>query len=544
MAVDTTVQEELLKKQHNPFYWLCVNFGRSIRDHVLRHRTLYMVLGVITLLVLFALRALVQPAFIWLRLHTFDLFLICAFIAWVKVWSKRLSEHGKRLRRTTKLIAFIVVILLVRIQAYHYFASYSRYCHLNEIDLAELPTTDFERIQPVESLRTLADGVMDQNRHPSEPDFVRINDKYRFTMAIEPGTKLSRLTGSIDEIIDIPGSAASPDFSKDSRHQVKFYVGENMLLSKNSRSAAIKTLPPWRFFSYMPEDVKYITDNKGEIIQVVSLSRLGGSWWSRWIFPWPEFGGVIIMRQGNGGVGNMVRRLFFGEGKWIPPEDVTKHPFLKGQNLVPYEASRYAARSFRFEQSFWAPFPGGSHAGDTRIPDIKDDDKNDMPYAIYARFGPDGDERNKLYHYFALEPWRPTQHGLSDSLFFPADGVGRPFAYRHYKRDEGMHGIATVDSQVRGSDIHVDWGHARPIEHRPWIHDIAGKRRLMWLTTVVTFKDANNRMSASSMPKIVLTDARTGRSLWVKATQPETWVAEVEKDYLDSSGGGKSITQK
>ena len=539
MAIDTTPHEERLRNEHGPLYWLFVNIKRKIFDHVFRHKVIYSTLGWGSLIVAFCLRAMIQPLFIWVRLHTFDLILITILVFGIRVLSKKLAEKGKRLRRTTKLVAFILVVTLVRVEVYNYFASYSRYCHLNEVDLEELPTTAYERIQPIESLRTLADGVMDQNRHPSEPDFVRIGDKYRFTMAVEPDTFQTRLVGTIDEIIDIPGNAASPDFSKDSRHQVSFSIGEHMFLGKNSRTATIKTFPPWRFFSYAPGDVKYIQDDSGEMVEIVCLSRLSGSWWSRWVFPWPEFGGVMVIPQSRGGSMHALKRIFFGDGTWIPPEKIHEYAFLRGQNLVPYDVSRYAAKSFRFERSFWAPCPIGNHSGDTMIPDLKDN-KNEMPYTVYAKFGADSDERNKLYHYFALEPWQVSQHGLSDSLFFPADGIGKPFVFRHYNRDEGTHGVATVDSQVHGSDIHVDWNHALPIEHRPWIHDIAGKRRLMWLTTIVTFKDGSNKLSAGSMPNIILTDARTGRSLWVKATHPEGWAAEVEKDYLDSGGKNNS----
>ena len=249
------------------------------------------------LLAAFVLRATIQPVFIWLRLHTFDIFLLLAFLVATKALSRRLTEQGKRLKRTTKLVMFVLVIVAMRVEVYQYVASYFKYCRFHEVDLAELPTTDFERVQPVESLRTLADGVMDQNRHPSDPDFVRIGDKYRFTMAIQPDTTLSRLTGTIDEVFDIPGSAAAPDFSRESRHQVGFAVGEHMLWGKNSRTCAIKSLPPWRFLSYSPEDVKYVLDDKEEMVEVISLSRLGGSWWSRWVFPSPEFGGVLVIRQ-------------------------------------------------------------------------------------------------------------------------------------------------------------------------------------------------------------------------------------------------------
>ena len=444
------------------------------------------------------------------------------------------SVKGRRFGTLWKIALFVAVILLIRCEAYSYLALYFRYRSLHELDLAELPTTAHERVQPVVSLRMLADGVMDQNRHPSEPDFVRIGDTFRFTMAIEPSTTTGRLFGTIDEILDIPGDAASPDFSRQSREQVGFAIGEHMLLGKNTRTATIQSFGLWRFLSYTPNDIRYVKDDKGEMVEVVSLARLGGSWWSRWVFPWPEFGGVQIIHQGRGGVFHALWRLFFGEGDWIRPRDISKYPYLTGQNLVPYEVSRYAAQSFGYERSFFAPLPF-YHNGDTMIPALPDD-QNSQPFTVYAEFGPMGDARNKLYHYFALEPRQETQHGLSASLFMPADGIGPTMVYRHYKRDEGLHGMAAVASQVAGSDIHVDWGHARPVEHRPWIHDVGGTRRLMWLTTIVVFKDKDGKSSATSMPNIVLTDARTGRSVWVRASRPEGWVKEVEQSFGDVLG--------
>ena len=529
MAIDSTPEAERLQKLHNPLYWLGFNILNFLKKLVLKHKLFWGFIGVLILITAFVLRTTVQPMFITLRLHSFDVMLFLTIVIGLRMLKQKLAERGKRLRRLWKVTAFLLVIIGVRCEVYNYFALYCRRLALQEIDLKELPTTEHERIQPIESIRTLADGVMDQNCHPSEPDFVRIGSDYRFTMAVEPDTPMTRLVGTINEIIDIPGNSTSPDFSKDSRHQVKFSIGEHMFLGKNSHTAATKSLPLWRFFSYKTGDVKYVQDDSGEMVEVVCLTRLNGSWWSKWIFPWPEFGGVIVIRQNSGGVAHALKRLFFGEGKWIPPEKIKNYEYLRGQNLVPYEVSRYTARSFRFEQSFWSPFPGLSHSGDTMIPDVSES-KNDMPYTIYAEFQKG---TGKLYHYFALEPWQQSQHGLSDSLFFPADGIGQPLVFRHYKRDEGMHGVAAVDHQVRGSDIHVDWSHALPIEHRPWIHVVGGKKRLMWLTTIVTFKDAQKKMSASSTPNIVLTDARTGRTIWVKATKPEGWVAEVEKEFTD-----------
>ena len=538
MAIDLAEElGKLQKKKHGQFYWLVFNLKVAMKEGVLRHKPLFTILGVVVLISGFILRSLIQPGFIWLRMHTFDILLLATLVVGLRIIKRKLAEKGKRLRLLWRFTALVGVIFLMRIEAYNYMALYCRYRALHEADLEQLPLTAHERIQPIVSLRQLADGVMDQGKHPSEPDFVRIGENFRFTMAVEPDSEVTRLLGTIDEIIDLPGNSASPDFSKENRHQVGFAVGEHMLLGKNSHAATTKTFGPFRFFSYRADDVRYLENDNGEMVEVVSLSRLGGSWWSRWIFPWPEFGGVQVIHQSRGGWGHALHHVLFGDGEWIRPENVAKYPFLKGQNLLPYDVSRYLAKSFRYERGFMAPFPL-YHRGDTIIPELPDD-KNEMPYTIYAEFGQKGDERNKLYHYFALEPWQYWQHGLTDSLFIPADGIGPTMVYRHYLRGEGLIGVGAIASQVLGSDIHVDWGHAKPVEHRPWIHIVGGMPRLFWLTTIVVFDDKHreaSRYSASSMPNIVLTDARSGRSLWVKANYPEGWEGEVTASLSDILG--------
>lgn len=526
MAVDPIEEAQEKIEHHNPLYWFGINTANAMKKCVKAHLLIFKLAGVITLISAFVLRSLIHPFFISLRIHTFDILLIAAFVAVVWLFRTKFVERGRRLSRFWKFAVFVGVVVLLRVQVYDYIGRYCRCVALNEIDLNELPTTDHERIQPLVSLRQLAIGKMDQNLRASDPDFVRIGNDFRFTMALEPDTTLGRLEGTISEVIDIPGSVASPDFSSQNRRQVKFAIGEQMLLGKNSYVATVKALGFFRYWSYQPTSVRYITNDKGEMIQVVSLMRLGGSWWSRWIFPWPEFGGVHIIHQREGSVGHTIWRIFFGEGDWVKPEDVHKYSYLTGQNLIPYEVSRYAAESFRFDKGFFGPM---LHIGDTMIPDLPSDE-NPMPFTIYAKFGNDGDEKNKLYHYFALEPRQNSQHGLAVSLFFPADGIGRPFAYRHYVRDKGLIGVAAVDTQVRGSDIHVDWSHARPVEHRPWIHDVQGLRRLMWLSTIITYGEGKGaQTTASSMPSTVLTDARTGQSIWVNARYPEGWVSEIQK---------------
>ena len=59
---------------------------------------------------------------------------------------------------------------------------------------------------------------------------------------------------------------------------------------------------------------------------------------------------------------------------------------------------------------------------------------------------------------------------------------------------------------------------------------IRGQRRFFWLTTVVTFKEAEggSRFIAGSIPDVVLTDAEYNTPVWVNPREPDGWVSQVE----------------
>ncbi len=410
---------------------------------------------------------------------------------------------------------------------YFKYWGYAGYGKLEVFELTDLPQTAHERIQPLHSISVLAKEKMSMGEHPSDPDFVRIDGKYRFTMAIEPTLKIPRLTGVIQEVFNLPGDVATPDFSKGNREKVEFAVGEHMLWGKNSSTATIKSFGVFNkpFWSYKPGDVKYLKDDKGEWVEVVSLTRLRGL-----IFPKPEFAGVQVIHQNPGGVFHAGWRLFFGEGEWVKPEDIAKHPYLKGQNLLSYDVSRYIALSFRFQHGITSALPH-YHIGDIRIPDLSGD-LNNQPFTIYVEFGPPGSDVNKLYHYFALEPWQEDSHSLNTSLFVPADGIGPVRVYRHYLRKDALTGVSAIAAKVMESHKVYDWQQSHPAEQRPWIHVVAGKTRLFWLTTVVTYNKKGAHEGddyiAGAVPEVALTDALYNWPVWVDSTNPAGWSKELE----------------
>ena len=449
------------------------------------------------------------------------------FVLGVVLWKR----YKKRLRWRGKLVVFGVIGAMavshwcLNWRPHQYITLYLRYQSLNLQELDELPQTDHERIQPLNSIRVLARETMTEVQQLSDPYFVRVDDQYRWTMSVEPSFIIPRLFGGVKEVIGVSATSPSPNFSHENRHDVSFAVGEKLLFGKNAHIATVRSFGVARFMSYEPADVKYVKDDNGEWVELVSLVR-----WKGILFPQPEFGGVQVIRQSQGGVLHWLELMFCGEGEWIPPEKVADHPYLRGQNLVPYQVGRYAAESFRFQNGFFAPFPG-FHRGDIRIPDLPGD-VNDQPFITFFRFA-EGKGESKLYQYFALEPYEEARQGLNASVLFPADNIGPIKVYNHSKKNEALVGVSTIAAKVMESRKYYDWKQSRPAEHRPYIKEIDGKIHFMWLTTVVTYKESstgNGDYIAGSMPEVALTDALYRQVVWMDPQQsPITWPAELKR---------------
>ena len=103
--------------------------------------------------------------------------------------------------------------------------------------------------------------------------------------------------------------------------------------------------------------------------------------WIKWVgtffflFPRPEFGGAQVIEQVEpysivqGIFWETPKRVLVGCGNFIPANEIHKHAYLRGQNLMPDEVSRSMAESFRFQEGFTAPWKI-FRRGDVRIADI------------------------------------------------------------------------------------------------------------------------------------------------------------------------------
>lgn len=512
-------------KEHSRLYWILYNFaGNAIVSCKKRKRSLgILVLAALVLAIDF--RAMWQPSLLKLRIYSFELimFLLLA-VAFVR-FRNRLGWRSRSLAGVA-IFALLLNNLYLHWSPHQYLTLYLQYRMLNIQELDRLPQTDHERIQPLHSIRVLAKEAMTEVQQTSDPYFVRIGDQYRWTMSVEPSFVLPRLFGQVKEVISVSATSPSPNFSQENRYPVLFSVGEKLLLGKRAGTAVIKTFGLMRFFSYQPADVKYVEDDKGDWVELVSLIR-----WRGIFFPRPEFGGVQVIHQIQKGLLYDLKLMFLGEGHWIKPKDIAKYPYLKGQNLIPYSVGRYAAQSFRFQNGFFAPFPG-FHRGDVRIPDLQSD-INDQPFITFFLFEEGGGE-SKLYLYFALEPYERTRQGLNTSILFPADSIGPVRVYYHALRKEALIGVSAVAAKVMESRKYYDWERNHPAEHRPYIKQIDGKIRFMWLTTVVTFKDelsdGKNDYIAGSLPDVTLTDATYRQVIWLMPHQSSAdWIPELKR---------------
>ncbi len=529
-----TSSEAEIKVAHGRLYWIFRNFLLWAKNLWQEHRGRFLLLLGVALFLALLARAWVQPLFLAVRIYSFEVIVAVTSIALIYHYHHRIS------RKKWLIILGVLVLMAVNYRyigasPHKYLTLYWRYKTLDLRELEELPVTEHDRIQPLHSIRvqSLRGGMQDVHQ-VSEPYYVRVGDSYRFTMGIEPSYFFPRLIENVKGVLSLPGEAASPDFSSKNRTPVSFAVGENLLLGKNVKISTIRSfLNPFRFLSYSPSDVKYIKDDKGEWVEVVSLVR-----WKGILFPRPEFGGVQVIRQSEGGLLHWLKLMMIGDGEWIPPEEVANHSYLRGQPLIPYDVSRYAAESFRFQSGFFAPFPG-SHQGDVRIPDLEGD-YNEQPFTIYFRFLKEGGGENKLYHYFSLEPYTKANQGHNASVFYPADGIGPIFTYSHAKRNEALPGVSTIGASVMGSRAFNDWDQNYPAEHRPFIKLIDGVVRFMWLTTIVTYTDkTRSDFVAGSNPEVTITDAATKKVVWINTNLPrKEWFNNLKQELASAIDEG------
>ncbi len=508
-------EEALHNDGKSRLYWLQKNIRTNFWNWTKKNKVKSLISVVLFCIVIFYLRAAIHPLALGFRKY-FALIILLGFIIW---GIRRILQKKKK---SVKIIGNIVLLGLVLLgffygkNVYRYIGLYYHYQTLNKKEITELPLTEQERIHPLNSIRTrLNQDGLPEIAEATLPHIIMRNDgRLDFSMCIGPSTDYfyQRFTKNMTEVVSVGANSYNPDFSATNRHDVNFDVGENLVLSAHAKTAAIKKLGLWGYFNYEPDEVKYIEDENGNWIQVLTLIK-----WKGFFIPRPVFGGVIVFKQiEKNSFKNWISRVTFGKGELIKPKDIYQYPYLKNQNLQSDFIATFTAESFRFQNGFLAPMPG-YHNNDVRIPQL-DADQNKQPFVTYFNFNGilKGQEKG-IYHYFGLEPYQEDKKSLSTSIFVPSNGDDIVYYYDHAKKGDFHTGSSAVAHKIRDDKKNYDWSSYHAAETRPYIKMIDGRKQFYWLSTIVTKVDPTGKESfGGTNPELTLTDASTFDVYWIR----------------------------
>ncbi|PWG06309.1 DUF2909 domain-containing protein [Polaribacter aquimarinus] len=490
------------------------------------------VLGILLIGLLFFLRDDYQPALLFVRKFIF-IILLCFTILFFGLRNFRKSAStGKRIGILVFLFAFFGILYYVgwNLKFYDYMKTYNVFNDLNKIEIQELPLTQNERIQPLRNIFSMANESVGETKDVSLPHLVRVDGNNQWTMAIQPTEKYywQGLKDNTEEVFSVSSTTPFPRFSSENRIPVTFSIGESLKFSRNTYNAVVQRLNPWMLFNYEPSDTYYMKNDKGAWVQVVSLIK-----WRGFFFPYPTFGGVMIVENGEHNWKDYLERITIGKGTFIAPEEMKNHQYLTKQNTLAEKVSRLQAESLKFLAGFSDPLPWNMKTA-VKIPDLPDD-QNQQPFVTDFDFS---DTKvgaySGLYHWFGLEPVGDERTSLTFSVFIPADGSDTLYYYDHASKKQGYAGVSAMPLKVIESRKEYDWSVNKPVEFRPYIKNIAGRKRMFFLSTISAIKKENAQFDGSATPDLALIDSEYRDVVWIDAKHPSKWNEEVYKQLNEA----------
>jgi hypothetical protein len=279
----------------------------------------------------------------------------------------------------------------------------------------------------------------------------------------------------------------------------------------------VQRLNPWMLFNYEPSDTYYMKNDKGSWVEVVSLIK-----WKGFFFPYPTFGGVMVIDNGKHNFNDYIERVLIGKGTYISPEEMKNHEYLTRQNTLSEKVSRLQAESLKFLAGFSDPLPWNMKTA-VKIPDLVDD-QNQQPFVTDFDFSDTKTGAySGLYHWFGLEPVGDERTSLTFSVFIPADGTNALYFYDHASKKQGYAGVSAMPLKVIESRKEYDWSVNKPVEFRPYIKNIAGRKRMFFLSTISSIRKENAQFDGSATPDLALIDSEYRDVIWIDAKKPSTW---------------------
>ncbi len=486
-----------------------------------RQKTITIIGSIVILLLLFFLRDDYQPLLLFVRKFIFIILLSGLLLFFGLKAFRSSASTGKRLGILSLLILYFALLYIVgwHFKMYDYMKTYNVFNNLNRVEINELPLTQNERIQPLRNIFSMANESVGETKDISLPHLVRVDGENKWTMAIQPSEKytLQQISENTKEIFAVSSTSPFPRFSSENRIPVTFSIGESLKFSRNTYNAVVQRFNIFQLFTMEPSDTFYMKNDSGKWVEVVSLIK-----WKGFFFPYPSFGGVMVIDSGEHDFNDYVERVLIGKGTYIKPSEMKNHPFLTKQNTLSEKVSRLSAESLKFLGGFTDPLPWKMETA-VKIP-LLPDDQNQQPFVTDFDFsGIKVGAYNGLYHWFGLEPIGDERTSLTFSVFIPADGTDKLFYYDHASKKQGYAGVSAMPLKIIESRKEYDWSVNKPVEFRPYIKDIAGRRRMFFLGTVSAIKENTAKFDGSATPDLALIDSEYRDVIWVDVKHPSSW---------------------
>jgi hypothetical protein len=487
-----------------------------------KQKKITVIIILILLIALFVFRDDYQPALLFVRKFSFIVLLSGLVLFFGLRKFRKTANTGGRLGILGVLLLFFGLLYVVgwHFKMYDYMKTYNVFNHLNKVEIGELPLTQNERIQPLRNVFSMANESVGETKDVSLPHLVRIGNENKWTMAIQPTEKYvwQGMTDNTEEVFAVSSTTPFPRFSSENRIPVTFSIGESLKFSRNTYNAVVQRFSFFQLFTMEPSDTYYMKNDSGQWVQVVSLIT-----WKGFFFPYPTFGGVMVINNGDHDFNDYVERILIGKGTYISPENMKNHEYLTRQNTLAEKISRLQAESLKFLGGFSDPLPWNMETA-VKIPDMPKD-QNQQPYVTDFDFSnTETGAYSGLYHWFGLEPVGDERTSLSFSVFVPADGTDKLYYYNHAAKKQGYAGVSAMPLKVQESRKEYDWTANTPVEFRPYIKDIAGKKRLFFMGTVSSISDTNSKQfDGSATPDLVLIDSEYRDVVWIDVKHPSQW---------------------
>lgn len=512
-----------------------------------KQKVVTIVIALLLLLLLFFFRDDYQPLLLFLRKYLFIILVSLLVLFFGLRKFRKTASTGGRLGILALLIVFFGLLYVFgwHYKMYDYMKTYNVFNSLNKFEINELPLTQNERIQPLRNIFSMANESVGETKDVSLPHLVRIGTENKWTMAIQPSEKyvMQQVTDNTEEVFAVSSTTPFPRFSNENRIDVTFSIGESLKFSRNTYNAVVQRFNPWMLFNYEPSDTFYMKNDEDQWVQVVSLIK-----WKGFFFPYPTFGGVMIIDNGEHDFNDYVERITIGKGTFVHPDEIKNYPFLTKQNTLAEEVSQLQAESLKFLGGFSDPLPWNMETA-VKIP-LMPKDQNQQPYVTDFDFaGSNSDAYSGLYHWFGLEPVGDERTSLSYSVFIPADGTDKMYYYDHATKKQGYAGVSAMPLKVKESRKEYDWNASTPVEFRPYIKDIAGRKRMFFLGTISSISSTDaQQFDGSATPDLVLIDSEYRDVIWIDVKHPSTWDEEVYKQlneaWRSSEGIGYYFNEK